>query len=129
MQSIGSAPSSCSEIVAQGAAGNLPWSRLTPGEERRGEGTHGGAGGCGRTRVGSSLSSSQGLRGSEALPSAAVSPPNISPSAFSPCWGRKMDVEALPEGSRGRAWAAVGRASRAALGPWQGTRLQLLSLL
>lgn len=31
-----------------------------------------------------------------------------------------MDVEGLPEGSQRCAWAAVGHASRAVLGPWQG---------
>lgn len=64
----------------------------------------------------------RGLHGSGAPPSAAVSPPNISLPAF-PLLGRRMDVEALGEGSWGRAWAAVGRAPsppRAALGPWQG---------
>lgn len=50
---------------------------------------------------------------------------SFSPKHLSLCpslsWGRKVDAEAVPKGSRGCAWAAAGHASRAAPGPWQGS--------
>lgn len=90
LQSIGSALSYALRIVAHGAGRELPRSCLTAGDAEE--------------RTNRVPLHEPGVAQPEPLPS--VSLPNISPSAVPYEHFHAMDIEVLPKGPRGCAWAA-----------------------